>query len=108
MNVKNLFSRILLLLEPASLLKVIGHKTKIAVAIILAITTPFLLLEITCTLAPDQALQQMPPPQPNPKPESLLSQIIWIAQWIGLAAVIAIASVGLFLLITHKRKNKKQ
>jgi ABC-type Fe3+ transport system permease subunit len=78
-----------------------------AVAIILAITVPFLILEITYILAPDQGVQQPPlQPQPNPKPESLLSQIVWVAQWIGLAAVIAIAFVGTFLFVDHIRKIK--
>lgn len=79
-----------------------------ALAIILAISMPFLLLEITYFLTPSEALQQPPAPLPGSKPEPLLSQIIWITQWIGLAAVIAIAFAGAFLLVNRYKKRQKR
>jgi amino acid transporter len=91
-----------------SLFNVTKQKTKMTIIIILAILSAFLMLGISYVLFPDQNLQQPPPPLPTSKPESLLNEVLWTIQWIGLAAIIAITIVGAILLVGQVKTQKKQ
>jgi hypothetical protein len=66
----------------------------------------FLLLGVGYIFFPDETAQQQPFPLPATKPEPLIDQILWAAQWILLAAFIAIATVGAVLLINRTRNRK--
>jgi amino acid transporter len=81
-------------------------KTKMAVAVILAILSAFLLVGISYLLFPDQTPQQSPIPMPTSKPEPLLDQILWAIEWIGLAALIAITIVGAVFIINRIIREK--
>ena len=82
------------------------QKTKMIMAVILAILLAFLPLGVGYILFPDQTAQQPPVPVPTSKPESLLDGVLWAIQWIGLAAIIAITIVGA-VLISNRIKGKK-
>ena len=77
-----------------------------AITVILAILSAFLLLGISYILFPDQTLQQPPAPLPTSKPENLLNEVLWAIQWIGLAAIIAITIVGAVLLVNRVKSKK--
>jgi hypothetical protein len=77
-----------------------------AMAVIVALSSAFLLIGISYILFPDQTSQQRPTPMPISKPIPLLNQILWTIQWIGLAAIIAITIVGAMLLINRVRNKK--
>lgn len=81
------------------------QKITIAVAVILAVLSAFLLVGASFLLLPDQTSQPITP-MPIPKPEPLLDQVLWSLQWIGLAALVAVSVVGALLLIRHIRKEK--
>jgi len=76
------------------------------ITIVVGVLSAFLLLGLSYIIFPDTPIQQPPGPQPTSRPESLLSQILWAIQLIGLAAIISVSVVGAFLLINHIRKER--
>ncbi|NLD65990.1 MAG: hypothetical protein GX648_05385 [Crenarchaeota archaeon] len=80
----------------------IGLKTQMTIAVILAIMSGLLLTGIF-VLLPDQTQNQMPIPQPSP---SVLEQVSWTMLWIGLAALIALAIVVMIMLINRLISKK--
>ncbi len=83
----------------------IGQKTKMAIAVVLAVFSAFLLLGLSYAVFPDEPSQPLPGPTGNP--ESLLSQVIWVIQWVGFAAVVALVIVVAILLV-HRVITRKQ
>ena len=80
------------------------QKVKMVAAVLAGVLMSFVLLSLSYIALPQQA-SQPPPPLPTAKTESLESQILWVAQWIGLAALIATAVVGV-ILVASRAKNK--
>jgi uncharacterized membrane-anchored protein YhcB (DUF1043 family) len=85
---------------------VFGQKMKMIAAVVVGTLLGFLLLGLSNIFVPEQT-SQPPPPLPTSKAEPLTSQILWTAQWIGLAALIAITVVSLVLFVGLAR-NKLQ
>lgn len=81
----------------------IGQKTMIAAAVILAILCAFLVAGISYVSFPSEASQQ-PIPGPRPKPGDLLSQFAWVILLISLAALVA-ALIAIMALILNRRKR---
>jgi len=73
------------------------------IAVLAAIAVGFLVLTVTYIIFPNQKPGK--PPNGTPTPD-MLNQIFSALFWIGLAAFIAIAIVGILLLISRvRRKN---
>jgi hypothetical protein len=85
---------------------VTGQKTKIVIAVVLAISSAFLLLSVSYIFFPDETLQQPPAPLPASKPSLMIDQILWAVQWIAIAAVIAAVFVGAILLFSRVINKK--
>jgi hypothetical protein len=85
---------------------VLGQKVKMLAAIVVGTLSGFLLLGLSYLVFPDQT-SQPPPPLPTSKAEPLASQILWAAQWIGLAVLIAVAVVGVVLIASRTRNKLK-
>ena len=84
----------------------IGQKTAMVAAALLAVALALLLVGISYVLFPAQSSQEPPLGTPIPKPESLMDQVFWAVQWIGLAALIALCAVGVLLLVIRVRGKK--
>ena len=84
----------------------LGQKVKMLVSIAVATLLGFLLLGLSYVLFPEQT-SQPPIPMPTSKTEPLAVQILWAVQWIGLAALIAIAVVGVGLVASRARNKLK-
>lgn len=84
----------------------VEQKKKNVAAALLAVASAFLLLGISYILFLDQTPQQPSISKSPLQPETLLDQIFWAIQWIGLAAVIAITAVGAILIITQIKRKK--
>jgi hypothetical protein len=82
----------------------LGQKVKMVSAVVVATLLGFLLLGLSYVLFPEQT-SQPPPPLPTSKAEPLTAQILWAAQWIGIAALIAITVVGV-VLVAGRARNK--
>jgi heme/copper-type cytochrome/quinol oxidase subunit 4 len=80
----------------------IGQKTQMVTAVITAILLAILLAGLSYFLVPEPS-NQAPLPMPVP---SVLNQIFVAILWIGLAALIAITTVAVVLLI-NRRITKK-
>ncbi len=81
-------------------------EAKMVIMVIVATLSAFLLLGLSYIIFPDKPIEQPPIPQPTSSPESLLSQILWALQWIGVAAIVSASFVGAFLLINRIIKKK--
>ncbi len=86
----------------------VGQKSKMAIAVVLAVVAAFLLLAVSYAFFPDQSSVPVPTPAPTYRPEALMSQLFWAAQLVGLAAAIAFAFVVVAMLIIKIRKGKQQ
>lgn len=75
-------------------------------AVLLAVALASLLVGMSYLLFPEQSSQEPPIGTPIPKPEPLINQVFWTIQWIGLAAIIALAIVGVMLLVVRTRNKK--
>ena len=84
----------------------IGQKTAMAAAVLLAVALALLLIGTSYLLFPEQPSPEPPVGVPIPKPEPLIDQLFWAIQWIGLAAFLALAAVGAMLFITRTIKQK--
>jgi ABC-type uncharacterized transport system permease subunit len=82
----------------------IGQKTAMVAAVLLAVALALLLLGMSYVLFPEQP-SEPPVGVPIPKPEPLIDQLFWAIQWIGLAAFLALAAVGVMLFITRTRSK---
>jgi uncharacterized membrane protein len=76
------------------------------IAMLLAVALALLLVGMSYVLFPEQSSQEPPHGVPIPKPESLVDQVFWAIQWIGLAALIALCAVGVMLLVVRIRSKK--
>ncbi|MCW3983632.1 MAG: hypothetical protein NWE96_06505 [Candidatus Bathyarchaeota archaeon] len=74
--------------------------------VIVGVLSAFLLLGLSYIIFPDMPIQQPPGPQPTSRPESLLSQIFWAFQLIGIAAIVSLTIVGAFMVVNRIRKEK--
>lgn len=81
----------------------IGQKTQMVIAVITAVLLVILLAGISYFLVPDPS-NQTPLPMPVP---SILNQIFVAILWIGVAALIAITTVAVVLLINRRITKKK-
>ncbi|NLE05540.1 MAG: hypothetical protein GX638_12170 [Crenarchaeota archaeon] len=79
------------------------QKTKIVSAIILAILLPFLLFGISYALF-DQTSQQSNTTRGIPEP--LLSQIVWVIQWISIVVLLSITIMGIIIFVSRKISKK--
>jgi hypothetical protein len=79
--------------------KLVGLKTKMLTATILAALLALLLAEAAITLFPTEEPSN-PIPMPQPKYES---QLVWSLQWLGVATAISLLIVGAILLLIKKR-----
>jgi ABC-type Fe3+ transport system permease subunit len=84
----------------------LGQKTAMLAAALLAVTLALLLLGISYVLFPAQSSQEPPLGTPIPKPEPLICQVFWAVQWIGLAVFIALCAVGVMLLVLRTKRKK--
>lgn len=71
-------------------------------SVLLALASAFLLAVISYVLFPVQPSNS----KPLPVMEPLSDQIVWVVQWIGLAALIAITVVGTMLIVSQIRSKK--
>lgn len=74
------------------------QKVKMFSGIVFGALLGVLLLSLSYVLFPDTTSQQ-PTPVPTSKAEPWAGQILWTIQWIGLAALITIIIVCIFLLV---------
>jgi hypothetical protein len=77
----------------------IGFKTKMLTATILAVLLALLLAEAALILFPTEEPSK-PIPMAQPKHET---QLVWSLQWLGIATVISLLIVGAILLVNRKR-----
>jgi uncharacterized membrane protein YphA (DoxX/SURF4 family) len=80
----------------------LGLKTRMAAAVVLAILSGLLLAGVSYIIFPSQSSGQMPTPKPSP---SWLEQLSWAMLWIGLALLISLAVVGAIMLASRIRKR---
>lgn len=74
---------------------------KMATAVILAIMLSFLLVGISSIFFSDTKS----PTKVIPDQEPLLNKMLWAIQWIGLAAFIAITTVGLVIFANRMKSS---
>ena len=87
---------------PVSLVK---QKTSMMLSVMLALALAFLLFGISYILFSDEA--QEGPTKSIPNIEPLSDQIFWVILWIGMAALVAVFSVGVFLFVSRLRVKKQ-
>jgi uncharacterized membrane protein len=80
---------------------VIGQRTKLFGAIILAPILAFSLIGLTYLVFPDQT-NQMPIPLPNPSTSVQISMAI---NWLGVTAIVAIAIAGVLVVAQRIRRK---
>ena len=80
----------------------VGRKMMMTTSVLLALASAFLLAVISYVLFPVQPSNS----KPLPVMEPLSDQIVWVVQWIGLAALIAITVVGTMLIVSQIRSKK--
>lgn len=83
----------------------IGLKTKMMAAIILAVLSALLLAGASFILFPDKTSNGMPIPMPVP---NQIYQLVWSLQWLGFAALVAAAVVGAILLVSKIKRKKAE
>jgi hypothetical protein len=81
-----------------------GQKTKIATAVILAILFASLLVGISYILFPIEN-QQPPIPGPGVEPEYLLGEISWAIFFMSLAALVATLVAVTVLILKRDKRN---
>lgn len=81
-------------------------KKKLITATLLALGLASLLFGVTYSLFPEH-LPQPPTNKGLPVPEQFSDQIFWVIQWIGMAALVAVFSVGVFLFVSRLRVKKQ-
>jgi multidrug efflux pump subunit AcrB len=82
---------------------VIGQKSKMVMAVSLAVVSCLVIAGISFLFFPDQTSGQVPTPKPSP---SITDQLVWAMSWLGFAALISLTIVGAILLVKRRIKGK--